>query len=145
MTDQQHVPDADAPAAKPPRSAALVFTQSVLLLEAFVALFATLVAWSFAHNGLIDAAPGWVLGGGVALMLLLGYASGQQKKRWGRLLGWILQAPLLLAGLLLPAIAVVGVVFLVIWIMGVRLGGRIDRERAERDAAAQERGAEDAG
>ncbi|GIG53283.1 DUF4233 domain-containing protein [Demequina activiva] len=135
MTDQPQPRDAEAP-AKPQRPATLVFTQAVLVLEAFAALFATLVAWSFARNGLIDAAPGWMLGGGVALMLALGYASGQQKRRWGRILGWILQVPMLLAGLIVPAIAVIGAVFLVIWIMGLRLGGRIDRERAERDAAA---------
>jgi hypothetical protein len=126
----------DVPPAKPQRPATLVFCQAVLMLEAFAALFGTLVAWSFARNGLIDASPGWVLGGGVALIVALGYASGQQKKRWGRALGWVLQVPMLVAGLLVPAIAVIGVVFIAIWITGLRLGGRIDRERAERDAAA---------
>jgi hypothetical protein len=142
MTDQPQSQDTPAP-AKPQRPATLVFTQAVLMLQAFAALFATLVAWSFARNGLVDAAPGWMLGGGVALMLALGYASGQQKKRWGRVLGWILQVPMLIAGLIIPAIAVIGVVFLIIWIMGLRLGGRIDRERAERDAAASGEGTED--
>ena len=60
-----------------------------------------------------------------------------QKKRWGRWLGWVLQAPLLLAGLVEPAIAIIGLIFLGLWIMALRLGGRIDRERAERDAAAE--------
>lgn len=130
-------PDADQPPQqRPQRPATLVFTQAVLMLQAFVALFATLVAWSFAHNGLLDAPAGGVLGGGIALILLLGYASGQQKKRWGRMLGWILQVPMLVAGLLVPAIAIIGAVFLGIWILGLRLGSRIDRERKERDVAA---------
>lgn len=132
-------PVADAgpePQPRPQRPATLVFTQAVLVLQAFVALFATLVAWSFAHNGILDAPAGWIAGGGIALMLLLGYAAGKQKKRWGRVLGWILQVPMLVAGLLVPAIAVIGAVFLGIWIMGLRLGGRIDRERKERGEAA---------
>lgn len=125
-----------APQQRPQRPATLVFTQAVLVLQAFVALFATLVAWSFAHNGLLDAPAGGVAAGGIALMVLLGYAAGQQKKRWGRVLGWILQVPMLLGGLLVPAIAVIGAVFLGIWILGLRLGSRIDRERKERDEAA---------
>ncbi|WP_084104416.1 DUF4233 domain-containing protein [Demequina sp. NBRC 110056] len=129
-------PDADAAPTKPQRPATLVFTQAVLLLEAFVALFATLVAWSFARTGLVDADPVWMLVLGLLLMLALGYASGQQKKRWGRWLGWILQVPLLVGGIIDPMIAVIGAVFLIIWIMALRLGGRIDRERKERDEAA---------
>ncbi|MFW7414051.1 DUF4233 domain-containing protein [Demequina sp. SO4-18] len=127
-------PDAAQP--RPQRPATLVFTQSVLALQAFVALFATLVAWSFAHNGLLDVPAGWVAGVGIALMVLLFYAAGKQKKRWGRILGWVLQAPMLVAGVLVPAIAALGLVFLVIWVMALRLGSRIDRERKERDEAA---------
>ena len=127
----------EAPPVKRQRPATLVFTQAVLLLQAFVALFATLVAWSFAHNGIIDASPGWMLVGGLALMLALGYASGQQARRWGRILGSILQVPLLVGGLIDPMITVIGAVFVVLWIMALRLGGRIDRERKERDEAAE--------
>ncbi|MFV0634785.1 DUF4233 domain-containing protein [Demequina sp.] len=134
MTDIAQPTPASAP-RKPQRPATLVFTQAVLLCQAFVALFATLVTWSFARNDIIDAPPGVMLGGGLALMVALGYASGQQPKRWGRILGWILQLPLLLGGLLVPMIAVLGAVFLVLWIMALRLGGKIDRERKEREQA----------
>lgn len=132
-----------APQARPQRPATLVFTQAVLALQAFVALFATLVSWSFAHNGILDAPAGLVAGTGIAVMLLLGYAAGQQKKRWGRPLGWILQVPMLVGGLLVPAIAILGLVFLGLWVMGLRLGGRIDRERKERDLAAARAGERD--
>lgn len=140
MTAEPMPPDGEhdgsaAPEPRPQRPATLVFTQTVLALQAFVALFATLVAWSFAHNGLLEAPAWWVAGGGIALMLLLGYAAGKQHKRWGRILGWILQAPMLVAGLLVPAITLMGLVFLGLWILGLRLGSRIDRERKERDEA----------
>ncbi|WP_062072944.1 DUF4233 domain-containing protein [Demequina sediminicola] len=117
------------------RSAALVFTQAVLLLEAFCALFATLLLWGLARGGLIDAPVPWILGGGLVVTLLMAWASGQQSKSWGRPLGWAMQVPLLLGGFLDTAITVIGVVFLAIWIMGLRLGTKIDRERAEFDAA----------
>lgn len=128
-----------APDQAPPRRqrpATLVFTQAVLLLEAFAALFATVLVWGLARAGSVDASTGLVWGVGLAVVVLLGYASGQQKKRWGRWLGWVLQAPLILAGLVDTAIAIIGVMFLGLWIMGLRLGGRIDRERAERERAA---------
>lgn len=127
----------EAPPKKPQRPALLVFTQSVLLLQGFVALFATLVLWSLARIDWI-ALDQWVaLAGGLVLMLALFYASGKQTKKWGRILGWILQVPLLVAGFLEPAVAVMGGVFLILWIMALRLGSRIDRERKERDQAAQ--------
>lgn len=151
MTEDPNAPDSDLPATgnpqpdvpeaarptRPQRPAVLVFTQAVLLLQAFVALFATLVLWSFARNDLVGAEWWVVLVGGLVLMLALFYASGKQSKNWARMLGWALQVPMLAAGLLEPAVAVMGVIFLILWIMALRLGTRIDRERKERDEAAQ--------
>lgn len=129
-------PDHKDEPTRPQRPAVLVFTQAVLLLQAFVALFATLVLWSFAHNDFLEVNSWVVLGSGVVLMLALFYASGKQSKKWGRMLGWILQVPMLLAVFLEPAVAVMGVIFLILWIMALRIGSRIDRERKERDEAA---------
>lgn len=132
---------ADAPEAsqtkRPQRPALLVFTQSVLMLQAFVALFATLVLWSFARNDFISINPWIPLAAGPTLMLLFFYASRQQATRRGRIMGWLLQVPMLAAVFLEPAVAVMGVIFLVLWIMALRIGSRIDRERKERDLAAQ--------
>lgn len=138
MTDPQEVPmdvAATAPRAKPQRPATLVFTQTTLLLEAFVALFAVLTLWGLARAGQVDVSPAALWGLGFGFVALLAWAAGQQGKPRGRVIGWVLQAPMIVAGLVLPAIAVIGLVFLAIWITGVRLGGRIDRERAERLAA----------
>ncbi len=122
------------------RPAVLVFTQTVLALQAFVALFAALTVFGLAKaDTLSDHSYGVVLGmllGGFVLMLLLLLAAGVQQRPWGRWLGWLLQVPMLVAGLVVPAIAALGVVFLALWITALRLGGRIDRERAERAQAA---------
>jgi hypothetical protein len=132
----------DSPRSRPQRPATLVFTQTTLLLEAFVALFAVLTVWGLARAGQVDISPAALWGFGFGFVALLAWAAGQQAKPRGRTIGWLLQAPMILAGLVLPAIAVIGIVFLAIWITGVRLGAKIDRERAERiaaeDAAASE-------
>jgi hypothetical protein len=144
MTDSQEVPvegeaaqsrEVVEPAPKRQRPATLVFTQTTLLLEAFVALFAVLTLWGLARAGHVDVPPAALWGIGFGFVALLGWAAGQQAKPRGRVIGWVLQAPMILAGLILPAIAVIGLVFLAIWITGVRLGAKIDRERAERVAA----------
>lgn len=141
MTEESNAPDVDdldtGQPKRPQRPAILVFTQAVLLLQAFVALFATLVLWSFARNDFIDIDPWVALVGGVVLMLALFYASGKQAKRWARVAGWVLQVPMLVAVVLEPAVAVIGAIFLILWIMALRIGGRIDRERKEREQAAQ--------
>jgi hypothetical protein len=128
--EQQPVP------ARPQRPATLVFTQTTLLLQAFAALFAVLTLWGLARAEVVDVSPAALWGFGFGFVALLAWAAGQQAKPRGRAIGWALQLPMLVAGLVLPAIAVIGLVFLAIWITGVRLGGRIDRERAERAAAA---------
>jgi hypothetical protein len=118
------------PPGRPPRPAKQLFASTVLVLEAFVVFFAALVAF-----GLRLAEPGQVaaVGGALALTALL--AAGLVRKRVGYVLGWAVQACLLVSGLVLPAMFVIGAVFLVLWVAGLRVGGRIDRERAERLAA----------
>ena len=42
---------------------------------------------------------------------------------------------MLAVGFFVPMMFVVGGIFVVLWVVALRLGGRIDRERAEYDAA----------
>lgn len=124
-----------APAPRPQRPAKLVFKQAVLGLEAMGALFATTFTAGMANAGAVEASAAAIWGLGLWLVVMLGYAAGQQKKAWGEWLGWALQAPLILGFFIDPAITIIGVMFLALWITALRLGGRIDRERAERLAA----------
>lgn len=131
--------------AKPQRSARLIFTQTVLALQGIAALFAAIVSLGLGKAGMlggwVDVAPQALVIGGLVLMVLLLAASGVQQRSWGRWLGWALQAPMIAAGVAVPAIGVIGLMFLALWITALRLGGRIDRERAER-ADAEEAAAE---
>jgi hypothetical protein len=112
------------------RPAKRTFAATVLVLEAFVAVFASLVVFGLR---LAEPAAVFGVGGVVAIAALL--AAGLLRTPVGYLLGWAVQAWLVLSGLLVPAMFVVGGVFAVLWVVGLRLGARIDRERAERLAA----------
>lgn len=121
-----------APATpRPQRPARRTFAATVLVLEAFVVFFAALVAY-----GLRLAEPLGIaaVAGGIGLAALL--SAGLLRGPVGYVLGSVVQVWLVACGLVLPAMYVVGGIFAVLWVVGLRLGGRIDRERAERLARA---------
>jgi hypothetical protein len=105
----------------------------MLVLEACVVLFAALVAFGLR---VADPAAVWLLGGALALSLVL--AAGLLRRPGGYVVGSILQVAVVAGGLLVPLMYVVGGVFAVLWAASLRLGARIDRERAEREQAARE-------
>ena len=113
----------------PQRSARRQFAATILVLEAFVVLFATLVAYG------VRAADGrtvWLLGGALTLALVL--ASGMLRRPGGYVAGSVLQLPLLTLGVAVPMMFVVGGIFVILWVVALRLGGRNDAARAERSA-----------
>ncbi len=113
------------------RSARRQFTATILGLEVFVVLFAALVVFGLR---LVDPGPLAVGAGALALSLVL--AAGLQGRPGGAVVGSALQAPLPLAGVWLgmPMLVGIGLIFVVLWVVGLRLGTRIDRERAARAA-----------
>lgn len=124
-----------AQAVRRKRPAKPQFTQTILVLEAFCVLFATLAAY-----GLRVAEPAvvWAVGGGLALVLVV--LAGMVGRRGGYVAGSVAQAWIVIAALLLPDVArdiavLVALVFVALWVYALRLGGRIDRERAAYDAA----------
>jgi hypothetical protein len=110
-----------------PRSARRQFAATILVLEAFVVGFAALVAF-----GLRAAEPAvvWGFGGGLVLSLVL--AAGVLGRPGGYVVGSVLQVVVLAVGVVVPMMWVVGGVFVILWVVALRLGGRIDRERTER-------------
>jgi len=111
-----------------PRSAKRQFAATILVLEAFVVGFAALVAF-----GLRLAPSGVVWGAGAGLGVALLVTAGLLRTRAGYVLGSVLQVPVLVIGLLVPMMFVVGGIFVLLWVVALRLGGRIDRERAARE------------
>jgi len=112
------------------RPATLTFTQTMLLLETFVVLFATLVSYGL---GLASPAVVWGAGGGLCVLLLV--LAGLQRRSWGPTAGSAAQVLVLACGFVVPMMWFIGFVFVVLWVVLLRLGRQIDRERAEFDAA----------
>ena len=112
------------------------FTKTILVLEAVLVFFATLVAYGLAvgdPSRPLSTTAVWLVGGGLSVVLIL--LSGLVSRPGGYALGWVAQGLVLAGGLVVPMMFVVGGVFVVLWVVALRLGGRIDRERAEYDAA----------
>ncbi|WP_369371880.1 DUF4233 domain-containing protein [Promicromonospora sp. Populi] len=128
---------------KPKKSALVQFTSTTLLLEVFLVIFATLAVWALRDNEfgrgplqIESSAAIWVLGGALALVLVI--LSRAQGSVAGRAAGTLAQVPVLAMGLLVPMMYLVGGIFVVLWFYALRLGARVDRERAEYDAAHPE-------
>ncbi len=112
------------------------FTQTILVLEAVLVFFATLVAYGLAvgdPSRSWSTTEVWWVGGGLSLVLIV--LSGFVSRPGGYALGWVAQVLVLAGGFVVPMMFVMGAVFVVLWVVALRLGGRIDRERAEYDAA----------
>ncbi|MFC7405236.1 DUF4233 domain-containing protein [Georgenia alba] len=132
---------AEPPPPRKPGSARAMFAVSVLASEFLVVLFATLVAHGLQ---LADRPLVWTAGGAVMLLCLLGCGL-VRRGRAGVVVGYVVQVLLLAAGVVLPAMLVVGALFGVLWVVSLRVGARIDRERQERYQAELEHRAQQAG
>jgi hypothetical protein len=112
------------------RSTKVMFASTVLLLEAFVAFFATLAVFGLKRG---EFPPALILGLGIALSVVMILACAVLSKPWGIGLGWILQIVLILTGIVEPMMFLVGALFGLAWWYGIRTGIRIDSEAARRE------------
>ncbi|GCD21871.1 DUF4233 domain-containing protein [Cellulomonas algicola] len=120
----------DPQAVRRKRPAKPQFTQTMLVLEAFVVFFATLVAYGLR---VADTATVWWVGGSLTVVLVV--LAGWVGRPGGYVAGSVAQVVVLACGFVIPMMFVVGAVFAAMWVFSLRVGGRIDRERAEWDAA----------
>ena len=100
---------------------------AMLVLQAVV-LFLTGVV----SVGMTDLGAGASLGMGLGLALLCVLAAGLLRVRAGYALGWLVQVLSIALGFVVPLMFFLGVVFAALWAGSYVLGGRIDREKAER-------------
>ena len=99
---------------------------AVLVLEAIVVGLALLVLPKFGAG----ATPlGVVLIGGLAVAMVV--ASGLQRRPWGLAVALTLQGVTITLGLLVPALAIVGLIFAAVW-TGILLMARDVRRRYAR-------------
>ncbi|MGC5617439.1 DUF4233 domain-containing protein [Georgenia sp. Z1491] len=128
--------DEVAPAApRPPRSARVLFLTAILALEAFVMLFATLVA-----HGLRVAPLPWVWAVGMTALVVCVVGAGLVRKypREVGVLGWFVQIGLAAVALVVPMVLSLAIVFALLWLIALRTGDDIDADRRVRYAAELE-------
>jgi hypothetical protein len=113
-------------------------------METFVVLFGAIVAANLGRHSdpAADGAGGGQAGGlaggatyaliGIALACLL--TSGLLRRPWGYVVGSALQVAVVGSGFWLPAMFFLGAVFAALWVTALRVGTRIERERAAFDA-----------
>jgi hypothetical protein len=109
----------------------------MLGLEAIVFLLTTPVLLT-----LTDVDTGVGVGIGVGLAVACVVVAGLVRRPGGLQLGFALQVAAIAVGVLVPTMVVLGIVFLGLYTAAYVVGGRIDREKAEAEAAyAAEQGA----
>ncbi|GAA5230140.1 DUF4233 domain-containing protein [Arthrobacter cryoconiti] len=111
---------------KKQRSTKMMFASTVLVLEAFVAVFLALALF-----GLNGKNPIYLVAGTVLAVLLVATCAVIGKK-WGPAAGWVLQLLLIAAGFAEPLMFIVGGLFAVAWWYALHAGRRIDQENLER-------------
>jgi hypothetical protein len=73
---------------------------------------------------------------GLGLCVACIVTAGLLRFEWAYWLGWAIQVASLALGVLITAMFALGAVFLVLWATAYFMGIKIEREVAERDAAA---------
>lgn len=108
-----------------------MFAASTLACQAFVVFFAALAAY-----GLRAADTGLIIGVGTGTAVLCIVAAGMLRSRMGYWLGSAIQVFAVVMGAIFEPLRIhllpVAIVFALVWIASLRVGARIDRERAER-------------
>lgn len=105
------------------------FTSMILVLEGVLVLFAALTAYGLRSA---DPAVVWTVGGVMFVVLVL--LSRLVTAPGGYVAGSVAQLLVIACGFVIPLMFALGLLFAVLWFVSLRLGARIDRERAAFDA-----------
>ena len=103
---------------------------AVLVFEGLVVFFATLVALDLSD---VDDGTLWWTGGVLAVACVV--AAGLLRRPLGYVVGSVLQAVVIAAGFLVPAMFLLGAVFAGLWFLALHLGRKVARLEAARSAA----------
>jgi hypothetical protein len=122
------------------RSARRSMCAAMLSMQAVVLGLTTPVLISIA-----DVPVATSLGVGLGLAALCLVAAALLRLRAGYWLGWAVQAGSLALGVVITMMFFLGAVFAALWVAAYLLGGRLDRERAERAVLEEPGRSESAG
>lgn len=118
-----------APRTRRPRGAAESLATIVLGFESIVAFLAGLVIYGLrALPAPIE--PWWGVVAGSLLTLLMIATTRVVRYRWGIVLGWVLQGIIALGAFLVPALAIVALIFGAMYGYATIKGAALDRRNA---------------
>jgi F0F1-type ATP synthase assembly protein I len=124
--------------ARPARSYRRLLALMVLVAEALVVGFATLVA-----KDLADVTERQALTAGGVVAALCVVAAALLRSRVGFALGWLVQVLLIAAALWVPVMLVIGLGFAVLWTVVLVQGSKADALTLQRERAARQRPRDD--
>ncbi|MCT1606080.1 DUF4233 domain-containing protein [Nesterenkonia massiliensis] len=130
---------------RPPRSVRVLFSSTVLSLEAALMLFFGLAAWGLNQH---EWYAWWIFGGSLVVAVACIMTCALLQKPLGYIIGWALQAVIVAGflgtalvteqGLWAPLALLPGLGFLACWWYAVTKGAQIDAEKMERYRLEQE-------
>jgi hypothetical protein len=118
----------EAATPKRVRSATESLLSIALALEAVLIFFATMTVF-----GLKVLPPIAAFVGGAVFVVLLVVAARVVRYRWGIWFGWVLQLALLATGFVMPALFVVGALFVGLWVYCLAKGTQLDARKTTPD------------
>ncbi|MFB7891251.1 DUF4233 domain-containing protein [Microbacterium sp. NPDC056044] len=125
----ERVTDAKQPKPRRPRGAAESLATIVLGFESIVVFLGGLVVYGLkALPASIE--PWWGIIAGAVVAALMIVTTRVVRYRWGIVLGWALQAVVLLGALLVPALAIVALIFGGMYGYATIKGAALDRRNA---------------
>lgn len=125
--------EAAAPRQRRPRGAAESLATIVLGFESIVVFLGGLVVYGL--RALPESvAPWWGIVAGSVLALLMIVTTRFVRYPWGIAVGWVLQAIVALGAILVPALALVALIFGGMYAYATIKGAALDRRNAQRAA-----------
>jgi hypothetical protein len=100
---------------------------AVLVFEGLVVFFAALVALDLSD---VDQATVWWTGGSVAVACVV--TAGLLRRPWGYVVGSLLQVLVVAAGVVVPVMYFLGLVFAALWFLALHLGRKVERLQSGR-------------
>ncbi|GAB3079002.1 DUF4233 domain-containing protein [Pedococcus soli] len=104
---------------------------TVLAGQGIVVFLGALVARGIALADGDDAGSTWLwVGTGLALLCFV--AAGMMRRPYGVTVGWLIQVATFAAAFVVPAMLIVGFIFLLLWVGSLVVCHRVEQEQARR-------------